>query len=143
MSIFILNKIIVCDNWDLPWMIRHIKNLILYKNNFLKTFVRGKSSMFHLLTFNNLQNYLNQSIQKSKQNYLNKVDKRPSDPSTSTICYWSLLKNILNNKKYYVFHLYFTITSILLILKKRVKYSTPFLLNSVPPYLTKVYYQHI
>ena len=27
----------------------------------------------HLLTFNNLQNHLNQFIQKAKQNYLNKV----------------------------------------------------------------------
>ena len=29
--------------------------------------------MLHRLTFNNLQNHLNQLIQKAKQNYLNKV----------------------------------------------------------------------
>ena len=30
-----------------------------------------QNSMLHLLTFNNLQNHLNQFIQKGKQNYLN------------------------------------------------------------------------
>ena len=96
---FVPNEIIICDDRDPPWMNRHIKNLILYKAIFYKTFVRGKNSMFHLLTFNNLRNHLNQFIQKAKQNYLNKVTMKLSDPSTSTKCYWSLLKNLLNNKK--------------------------------------------
>ena len=55
--------------------------------------------MFPLLTFKNLQNHLNQFIQKSKQNYLNKVAEKLRDPSTSTKCYWSLLKLLLNDKK--------------------------------------------
>ena len=83
----------------LPWMNCHIKNLILYKANFYKTFVRRKNSMFNLLTFHNLRNHLNQLIQKAKQNYLSKVLKKLSDPSTSTKCYWSLLKTLLNDKK--------------------------------------------
>ena len=99
MSNFVPNEIIICDDRDPPWMNRHIKNLILYKANFYKTFVRGKNSMFHLLTFHNLQNHLNQFIQKAKQNYLSKVAKKLSDPSTSTKCYWSLLKTLLNGKK--------------------------------------------
>ena len=53
------NEIIICDDRDPPWMNRHIKNLILYKANFYKTFARGKNSMFHLLTFHNLKNHLN------------------------------------------------------------------------------------
>ena len=64
------------------------KNLILCKANFYKVFVRGKNSIFHLLTFHNLQKHLNQFIQKAKQ-----------DPSTSTKCYWSLLKTPLNDNK--------------------------------------------
>ena len=55
--------------------------------------------MFHLLTFNILQNHLNQFIQKARQNYLNKVAKKLSDPSASSKCYWSLLKTLLNDKK--------------------------------------------
>ena len=62
----------------------YIKYCILYKANFYKTFVGGKNSMFHLLTFNDLQTHLNQFIQKAKQNYFNKVAKKLSDPSTNT-----------------------------------------------------------
>ena len=47
-------------------MNRHIKNRILCKTNFYKKFMRGKVGMFHYLTFNNLQNHLNQFIQKAK-----------------------------------------------------------------------------
>ena len=54
MSNFVPNEIIICDDRDPPWMNRHIKNVILYKANFHKTFVCGKNSMFHLLTFHNL-----------------------------------------------------------------------------------------
>ena len=55
--------------------------------------------MFHLLTFNNLQNHLNQFTQKTKQNYLNKVAKKLSNPSTNTKCYWFLWKTLLSDKK--------------------------------------------
>ena len=54
---FVPNKIVICDNRDPPWMNHHIKNLILNKTNFCKTFVHGKNSMLHLLTFNNFQNH--------------------------------------------------------------------------------------
>ena len=61
--------------------------LFFNKVNFYETFVRGKNSMFHLLTFHDLQNHLNQFIQKAKQNDLSIVAKKLSDPSTSTKCY--------------------------------------------------------
>ena len=89
MSNFLPNKIISCENRDSPWMNCHIKYLILYKTNFYTTFIHGKNSMFHYLTFNNLQNYLDQ---------LKKVPKKLSDPSNSSKFYWSLLKTLLNGK---------------------------------------------
>ena len=63
MSNFLPNKIISFENRDSPWMNCHIKNLIFYKTNFYTTFIHGKNSMFHYLTFNNLQNHLDQSQQ--------------------------------------------------------------------------------
>ena len=42
---------------------------------------------------------LNQSIQIAKQNYVNKIAQRLCDPNTSSKCYWSLLKTLLNGKK--------------------------------------------
>ena len=49
-----------------------MKNLIRAKDNFYKKFVRKINNMYHLCAFKNLQNYLNQSIQIAKQNYVNK-----------------------------------------------------------------------
>ena len=46
MSNFVANGVIICDDRDPRWMNRHIKNLILYKDNFYKTFVYGKNSTF-------------------------------------------------------------------------------------------------
>ena len=56
-------------------------SVIRCKSNLYKTFVRGKNSVFHLLIFQS------------------KVAKKLSDPSTSTKCYWSLLKTLLNDQK--------------------------------------------
>ena len=55
MSNFVPNVITIRYHRDLSWMKCHIKNLILYKTNFYKTFIRGKNSMIHHLTVNNLQ----------------------------------------------------------------------------------------
>ena len=49
--------------------------------------------------FKNLQNQLIQSIDTAKQKYFNKVSEKLCDQLTSTKCYWSLLKTILNGKK--------------------------------------------
>ena len=66
MSNFVRNEIIICGDRYPLWINSQIKNLILYKHNFYKTFVRGRNSMFHLFAFNNLQNHLNQLVQKAK-----------------------------------------------------------------------------
>ena len=88
-----------CDDRDPPWMNSFIKNLIRAKDNFYKKFVRKSNNMYHHYAFKNLQNHLNQSIQIAKQNYVNKIAQRLGDPNTSSKCYWSLLKTLLNGKK--------------------------------------------
>ena len=98
-SNFIPNETITCDDRDRPWMNSFIKNLIRAKDNFYKKFVRKSNNIYHLCAFNNLQNHLNQSIQIAKQNYVNKITQRLGDPNTSSKCYWSLLKTLLNGKK--------------------------------------------
>ena len=98
-SNFIPNETITCDDCDPPWMNGFIKNLIPAKDHFCKKFVRKSSNMYHLCAFKNLQNHLNQSIQIAKQTYINKIAQRLGDPNTSSKCYWSLLKTLLNGKK--------------------------------------------
>ena len=98
-SSFIPNETIRCDDRDPPWMNSFIKNLIHAKDNFYKKFVCKSNNMYHLCAFKNLQKHLNQSIQIAKQNYVNKIAQRLGDPNTSSKCYWSLLKTLLNGKK--------------------------------------------
>ena len=76
-----------------------IKNLIRAKNNFYKKFIHKTNNMYHRYAFKNLQNHLNKCIQISKLNSVNKIAQRLSDPNTSSKCYWSLLKTLLNGKK--------------------------------------------
>ena len=99
MSNFVPNELITCDDRDPPWMNRYIKNLIAAINDFHKKFVLPSSNTGNLLMFKNLQNQLIQSIHTAKQRYFNKISKKLCDPLTSTKCYWSLLKTILNEKK--------------------------------------------
>ena len=93
------NETIACDDRETPWMNSFIKNLICAKDNFYKKFVHTSNNMYHLCAFKNSQNHLNQSIQIAKQNYVNKIDQRLSDPITGSKCYWSLLGTLLNGKK--------------------------------------------
>ena len=53
--------------------------------------------MYHHYAFKNLQNNLNQSIQIVT--HVNKIAERLGNPSTSSKCYCSLLKTLLNGKK--------------------------------------------
>ena len=98
-SNFIPNETITCDDRDPPWMNSFIKNLIRAKDNFYKKFVRKSNNMYRRCAFKHLQNHLNQSIQIAKQSYVNKIAQRLGDPNTSSKCYWSLLKTLLNGKK--------------------------------------------
>ena len=68
-------------------------------NDFHKNFFLPSSNIGNLLIFKNLQNQLIQSIHTAKQKYFNKIRKKLCDTLTSTKCYWSLLKAILNGKK--------------------------------------------
>ena len=61
--------------------------------------VLPSSNIGNLLMFKNLQNQLIKSNHTAKQKYFNKISKKLCDPLTSTKCYWSLLKTILNGKK--------------------------------------------
>ena len=70
MSNFVSNKLIICDDQDPLSMKCHTKNPILYKDNHYKTFVRGRNRLFHLFTFNNLQNRLKSDCRLPKELFL-------------------------------------------------------------------------
>ena len=124
-------------------MNQYIKNLIAAINDFHKKIVLPSSNTGNLLMFKNLQNQLIQSIHTAKQRYFNKISKKLCDPLTSTKCYWSLLKTILNEKKYLAYLLFFIITSMLLTLKKRVRFLILFSLINAFSYQTTAYLRNI
>ena len=95
-SSFFLNELVFFDDFDPPWMNCYTKNLIVATNDFYKKFVLPSSNMDNLFMFKNLQNQIIQSIHTAKQNYFNKIIQKLCDTLTSTKCYWSLLKTILN-----------------------------------------------
>ena len=131
-SNFIPNETITCDDRDPPWMNSFIKNLIRAKDNFYKKFVRKSNNMYHHYAFKSLQNHLNQSIQISKQNYVNKIAQRLGDPNTSSKCYWPLLKTLLNRKKISCIPpLFHGDKYILLTFNKKVRFSVLFSLTNV------------
>ena len=136
-SNFIPSETITCDDRDHPWMNSFIKNLIRAKDNFYKKFVRKSNDMYHHYAFKNFQNHLNQSIQMAKQNSVNKIAQRLGDANTSSNCYWSLLKTLLNGKKFLVFPLYFMLTNILLTFKKKLRFSIHFSLTNVLRFQTE------
>ena len=98
-SNFASNELITCDDWGPPWMNPYIKNLIVAINDFSRKFVLPSSNSNNLFMFKNLQSQLIQSIHIAKPKYFNKISKKLCDPLVSTMCYWSLLKTMLNRKK--------------------------------------------
>ena len=99
MTKFASNELVICDDRDPPWMNRYIKNVIVAINDFHEKLVLPSSNIGNLLIFRNLQNQLIQSIHIAKQKYFNKISWKLWDPLTSTKCYWSQVKTILNGKK--------------------------------------------
>ena len=98
MSNFAPNEFVTCDDQDPFWMNRFIKNLIVAINDFHEKFVLPSINIDNLLIFKILQNQLIQSIQTVKQKYFNKISKKLCNPLSSTKCYWSMLKPVLNGK---------------------------------------------
>ena len=107
---------------------------------FMKIFFLPSNNTDNLLMFKNLQNQLIQSIHTAKQKYFNKISKKLCDPLTSTKCYWSLLKTIVNEKKIPYIPPFFITTSMSMALKKRVKFLILFSLINALSYQTTAYY---
>lgn len=61
------------------------KNFISAEDHFYKKIV-PKNNVYHLCTFKNIQNQINQSIQTAKQNYLHEIAKKLDDSNTSSKC---------------------------------------------------------
>ena len=128
---FIPHEIITCDHRDAPWINSSIKYLIQDKNEAYKCFKGSNSNSQYYQNFQSLQNLLGFSTEASKEIYYSRLSKKLLEPSTSPKTYWSVLKSFHNNKKYPVFHQFFTKIDLLQISNKKLNCLILFLLSEV------------
>ena len=98
MRSYIPHEAITCDDRNLPWINKDIKDLIHEKNQACKSDRENKQ---HILfsSVQLLQSELNSLIEKCKSNYYARLSKKLLDPMTTRKSYWSILKLFLSNKK--------------------------------------------
>ena len=123
---FIPHETIMRDR-DPPWINKEIKKLMLEKNLAFKSYCCSNKSMLLFEKFKASQYQLNISIEESKEKYYTKLSSRLADPLTSPKAYWSILKTLLNNKKFLAYLLFFMKTNLSQISKKKLNYLTIFL----------------
>ena len=96
-----------------------------------KRFKRSNNNIQHFEHFQSLQNLLGVSTETSKERYYSRLSKKLMEPSISAKTYWSVLRSFHNNKKWPVFHQFFTEIDLLQISKKKPTCLTLFLLSNV------------
>ena len=95
----IRNEIKVFDDQKAPWMNADIENLITAKNDGFKKHLKNNQNRYYTYKYKALKWKLENLIESSKQNYYKTVSEKISSVSTSSKCFWSLLKRMLNDKK--------------------------------------------
>ena len=81
-------------------MTTKIKELISQKNKLYSRIKKRNNSFLNKQMVSSLQQHLSKSIENAKKNkYFFRISEKLNDPNTSTKCYWSLIKTLLNGKK--------------------------------------------
>ena len=94
------HETLTCNDKNPPWFNSRIKSLLQDKNKLYKDFRRSNSNAQLLNKLNHLQEQLNFLINRSKQYYYARMTKKLTNVSKNCKTYWSLLRRLLNNKKY-------------------------------------------
>ena len=100
LSNYIPHETLTCDDKDPPWFNSRIKSLLQDKNKIYKDYRGNNTNDQSLNKLNHLQEQLNFLINRSKQYYYARITKKLTNVSKNCKAYWSLLRRLLNNKKY-------------------------------------------
>ena len=76
-------------------MITKIKELISQKNKLYSCIKKTNNKQL----LHSLPHHLSKSIENAKNKYFFRISEKLNNPNTSTKCYWSLIKTLLNGKK--------------------------------------------
>ena len=90
---------ILCDDRDPPWMTTKIKEIISQKNKLYSGIKKRNNSFLNKQLLHSLQQHLSKLIENAKNKYIFRISEKLNNPNTSTKCYWSLIKTLLNGKK--------------------------------------------
>ena len=107
MSNFIPNETMIFDDRDPPRLNKNTKNMINYKNAIYKKLIHHNDS--HLkLYLRYFQDLIHTKIEQAKRKRFENISHNLSNENVDLKKYWSLVKIILNDKKYLTY-LQFTI----------------------------------
>ena len=98
MSKYIPDEMKVFNNQKLPWMNAEIEKLFIARNDVFKKHLQNNRNCYYTYKCKALQWKPEDLIKSSKQTHYKRVFGNLSSVSTSSKCYWSLLKRILNDK---------------------------------------------
>ena len=102
MSNYIPTELKAFDDQNLPWMNAEIENLITPKIDVLKKHMKNNQNCYYSYKYKALEWKLENLKESLKQSYYKRVSGKLSSVSTSSKCYWSLLKRMLNDKKIHI-----------------------------------------
>ena len=126
LSNFIPHEVIGCDDKDPPWFNGKIKSLINEKLRTYNAYRKNIGNSQLRKNLSSLQQRLRDLIDDSKQKYFSRLTHKLRTIQKSSKAYWALSKIFLNNRKYLLFHHYFTTINFLLILRKTLNFLIPF-----------------
>ena len=100
LSQYIPNKIITRDDRDPPWMTASLKSAIKRKHRVYNKYVKRGHKEDDWEYVHTVHNETSSRITKDKDDYFSNLGKSLSDPTNGTKSYWTILKNIINKKKF-------------------------------------------
>ena len=107
LSDYIPHETVTCNDKDLPWINRNIKQQIQEKNDTYRSYISNDKNSQKFNKVKYVQNQLKNLIECSQGKYYLRISKKLINSMAGPKTYWSILKTFLNNKKFLTFLLYF------------------------------------
>ena len=138
MKNFIPHETKIFNDQEPPRINNKVKTMIQEKNKIYQLYLKNKSNML-ATKLETLQNLIYETLESK---YYENISQKLCSKATALKYYWSLLKTMLNDKKFLASRLFFTITNLLQILVKNPISLILFLQNSAQLLKTTVFSTH-
>ena len=99
-SLYIPNKVITCDDQDLPWMTATLKSAIKRKHRVYNKYVKRGRKPDDWEYVRSVRHETSSKINKANDDYFSDLGKKLSDPTSGIKSYWETLNKIINKKRF-------------------------------------------